>query len=77
MQEVTITFPKGFYDESAVKTAMDAYEELAQFTYEQDKKAFSVHCHHIDEDFTPSEFQKEFSNYVLSVTILSYVENTL
>lgn len=72
----TIAFAKKIYDEPCVTEAIAAFEDLGSFTKELDGDHIRVAVTDVDADFEPHELLKELANYVLSLTIVHYVENT-
>lgn len=73
---ITRSFAKKIYDEPCVDEAIQAYVDLATLRKEVKDDTVLVHFSDVDSDFTEEELGKEFANHVLSLTIVSYVENT-
>ncbi len=60
-----LNFSKKFYDLRAIKNACRAYNKLAKFKIEINKKAIKVILTNIDEE-TKNIIEDEFSNYILA-----------
>lgn len=61
-----LSFNKKIYSEQAVQKAIKAYADLADFSFAQNKKYFSVKAKNIRSG-VKDVFPDEFSNYVLSL----------
>lgn len=59
------TFNKNFYNLRAVKNAIKAYRDLADFRTEENKKVIKVIMKNIDQEME-GIIEDEFYNYVLA-----------
>lgn len=62
-----ISLDKKFYDLTAIKNTIKAYDELADFDIKPSKNKIIVKADNIDKD-VEDVFKDEFCNYVLSET---------
>ncbi len=62
---MTLKFDKKIYKLKAIKLAIQAYQELADFNLSQEKKYIQVELKNIDQD-VKDIIKDEFCNYVLS-----------
>lgn len=60
-----ITFNRKFYNSKAIKNAIKAYQELADFKVEGNKKTIKVIVRNIDREIKEI-IKDEFCNYVLA-----------
>ena len=63
-----LEFSKNFYSPKAVRAAMKAYKDLADFELKKDKSTLRVFLRNIDKAFADS-IKDEFANYVLFLSL--------
>ena len=61
-----IDFNNKFYNLRAIEKSIKAYDGLAMFSVEKNKKDIKVKITNIGRDFEKETFKNEFCNYVLS-----------
>jgi len=63
---MNIIFNKNFYNLKAIKKAIRAYHELADFRIEENTKTYKIKINNIINEETKAVIEGEFSNYVLA-----------
>ncbi|MBL7130722.1 MAG: hypothetical protein ISS45_04895 [Candidatus Omnitrophica bacterium] len=67
MASINVKLNKQIYRLGAIKQAIKAYRDLAQFSLRQDPQYYKVTIDNIDFDFKDI-LRDEFANYILAVT---------
>jgi len=65
---MVLEFNKNFYKFKAVRTAIKAYKDLADFEFKEDKRTLRIFLRNIDKAVADS-IKDEFANYVLFLSL--------